>query len=169
MSWLDRDLIATQIINLTTQVTGVLPTANGGTGLSSVGANGTVLTVVAGAPAWAAPASAGYSLVATVSDSNHTLNEFSTGIIVVPFSSLSASRVLTLPDAIQSGTVVLAGTTDNTITDTNTIVWTPASGTIVRINVSAATFTMKSDDFPLNQPAIFYKKASSPSLWVALN
>lgn len=42
-------------INLTTDVTGVLPVANGGTALSSVGSNGNVLTVVAGAPSWQPP------------------------------------------------------------------------------------------------------------------
>lgn len=167
MSWLDRDLIATQIINLTTQVTGVLPVANGGTGLSSVGANGTVLEIVAGAPAWTAPGASGYEVLATIVDSAHTLTEFSTGIIVVPFSGLTASRALTLPDAIQVGTVVIAGVTDNTLTDVNTIVWTPASGNIARANVSAGTFTQKQDDFPLNSPSMFYKKTSN--LWVALN
>ena len=35
-------------------VVGTLPIANGGTGLSTVGSNGQVLTVVSGAPAWAA-------------------------------------------------------------------------------------------------------------------
>lgn len=63
-------------INLTTDVTGVLPTANGGTGLSSyttgdvvyasatntlakraIGTSGQVLTVAGGIPTWATPAS----------------------------------------------------------------------------------------------------------------
>ena len=39
--------------------TGTLAAANGGTGLTSVGANGTVLTVVSGAPAWAVPSATG--------------------------------------------------------------------------------------------------------------
>jgi hypothetical protein len=42
-------------ISLTTDVTGVLPAANGGTGLSSVGTNGQVLTVAGGVPAWSNP------------------------------------------------------------------------------------------------------------------
>ena len=42
-------------VSLTTGVTGTLPVANGGTGLSTVGSNGQVLTVVSGAPAWATP------------------------------------------------------------------------------------------------------------------
>lgn len=42
-------------ISLTAGVSGVLPVANGGTGLSAGGSNGTILTMVSGAPAWAAP------------------------------------------------------------------------------------------------------------------
>lgn len=42
-------------------IAGVLPTTNGGTGLSTVGSNGQVLTIVAGVPAWANPA-ASYTL-----------------------------------------------------------------------------------------------------------
>lgn len=167
MSWLDKDLIITRIIDLTSDVSGVLPVANGGTGLSAVGANGQVLTVVAGLPAWATPGSGSYQVLATVVDSNHTVNEYTSGIIVVPFSGLTASRVLNLPDALQVGTVVIAGVTDNSLTDVNTIVWTPASGNIARANVSATTFAQKNSDFPLNSSAMFYKKTSS--LWVALN
>lgn len=45
---------AARAVNLaTSDVTGVLPYVNGGTGLSAVGTNGYVLTVVSGAPAWA--------------------------------------------------------------------------------------------------------------------
>jgi len=40
-------------IGLTTHVSGILPTANGGTGIATVGNNGQVLTVVGGVPAWA--------------------------------------------------------------------------------------------------------------------
>jgi hypothetical protein len=44
-------------INLaSSDVTGVLPYTNGGTGLSSVGTNGQVLTVSSGAPSWQNPA-----------------------------------------------------------------------------------------------------------------
>jgi hypothetical protein len=46
-------------VGLTTHVSGVLATANGGTGLSTVGTAGQVLTIVAGVPAWAAPATNG--------------------------------------------------------------------------------------------------------------
>jgi hypothetical protein len=43
-------------INLaSSDVTGVLPVANGGTALSSVGLNGQVLTVSGGAPSWQNP------------------------------------------------------------------------------------------------------------------
>jgi hypothetical protein len=42
--------------NLATEVTGILPAANGGTGLNSIGANGTVLTISGGVPTWLAPA-----------------------------------------------------------------------------------------------------------------
>jgi hypothetical protein len=45
--------------NLAAEVTGILPVANGGTGLSTVGANGTVLTVNGGVPTWATPAAGG--------------------------------------------------------------------------------------------------------------
>ena len=39
-------------VNLASEVTGTLPVASGGTGLTSGGANGQVLTMVSGAPAW---------------------------------------------------------------------------------------------------------------------
>jgi trimeric autotransporter adhesin len=45
--------------NLASEVTGILPVANGGTGLSAVGANGTVLTISSGVPTWATPAAGG--------------------------------------------------------------------------------------------------------------
>lgn len=166
MSWLDKDLISTRLIDLTSNVTGVLPSANGGTGLSAVGSNGSVLTVVAGAPAWATPGSGSYQVLATVVDSAHTVSEYTSGVIVVPFSGLTLSRVLTLPDALAVGTVMIAGTIDNSLTDVNTIVWTPQSGNISKANISAATFTQKQSDFPLNSNATFYKKTST--LWVAL-
>ncbi len=41
--------------------TGALPVTNGGTGLSSVGTNGQILTVVNGLPAWTTPAASGGS------------------------------------------------------------------------------------------------------------
>lgn len=50
---LDFVEISGGLINLATDVVGVLPVANGGTGLSTVGTNGQILQVVAGAPAWA--------------------------------------------------------------------------------------------------------------------
>jgi hypothetical protein len=43
-------------------VTGTVAVGNGGTGLTGVGGNGTVLTVVSGAPAWAAPAVGPWSI-----------------------------------------------------------------------------------------------------------
>jgi hypothetical protein len=46
--------LSSSAVDLSTEVTDVLPTGNGGTGLSSVGTDGTVLTVVTGAPAWQA-------------------------------------------------------------------------------------------------------------------
>lgn len=48
-------------LSLAASVTSVLPFGNGGTGLGAVGANGTVLTVVAGAPAWVAPSGSGFT------------------------------------------------------------------------------------------------------------
>lgn len=49
--------LTTGTANLETEVTGTLPFANGGTGLNTVGANGTVLTVNgSGVPAWLTPA-----------------------------------------------------------------------------------------------------------------
>lgn len=59
VAWNGSDFveIAGGLVNLATGVTGVLPPPNGGTGLSSVGSNGQVLTVVSGAPAWQTPAS----------------------------------------------------------------------------------------------------------------
>ncbi len=42
--------------NLASEVSGILPFANGGTGLNTVGANGTVLTINAGVPTWLTPA-----------------------------------------------------------------------------------------------------------------
>ncbi len=67
--------IATQtnITELGTITTGTwngttIAVANGGTGLTSVGAEGTVLTVVDGVPAWAAPATSG--TVTSVSSGN---------------------------------------------------------------------------------------------------
>ncbi|HEY6170932.1 MAG TPA: hypothetical protein VIX80_01620, partial [Candidatus Kapabacteria bacterium] len=44
--------LSSSAVDLSSEVTGVLPIANGGTGLSSVGSDGSVLTVVTGAPAW---------------------------------------------------------------------------------------------------------------------
>ena len=166
MSWLDKDLISTRVIDLTSDVIGVLPFANGGTGLASVGANGTVLEIVAGSPAWTTPGSGSYEVLPTVVDSAHNLTEYTNGVIVVPFSGLTASRALQLPDAIQVGTVVIAGAVDNSLTNVRTIVWTPQSGNISSSNVSASTFTQKQSDFPLNSSATFYKKASN--LWIAL-
>lgn len=59
VAWNGSDFveIAGGRINLATDVTGVLAVANGGTGLSSVGSNGQVLTVSSGVPAWQTPAS----------------------------------------------------------------------------------------------------------------
>jgi hypothetical protein len=168
MSWLDRDLLAARVVNLSdpTQITGILPAASGGTGLGAVGSNGQVLTVVSGAPAWATPGSGSYEVLATVVDSDHTLTEFVQGVIVVPYSGLTAPRALNLPDAIEVGTVVIAGTIDNSLTDAHTIVWTPASGTIEYANVSAATFTQTQDNFPLNSTVKFIKKTST--LWISI-
>ncbi len=54
VAWNGSDFVEISggLINLATDVVGVLPVANGGTGLSTVGTNGQVLQVVAGAPAW---------------------------------------------------------------------------------------------------------------------
>lgn len=46
--------LSSSLVDLSNEVTDVLPTNNGGTGLSTVGSDGDVLTVVAGAPAWQA-------------------------------------------------------------------------------------------------------------------
>ncbi|MBP0581869.1 hypothetical protein J8I29_21245 [Labrys sp. LIt4] len=43
-------------VGLTTHVSGALPVTNGGTGLTSAGSNGQVLTIVSGAPAWSSNA-----------------------------------------------------------------------------------------------------------------
>ncbi len=46
-------------VDLTTDITGVLGVANGGTGLSSAGADGTILTISGGVPTWTTPATDG--------------------------------------------------------------------------------------------------------------
>lgn len=168
MSWLDHDLIASRVIDLTdtTQTSGVLPVSRGGTGLGAVGANGSVLTVSSSIPTWIAPGSGSYQVLPTVVDSDHTITEYTSGVIIVPFSGLTLSRALNLPDALLVGTVVIAGVIDDSLTDSHTIVWTPASGNIEYANVTAATFTQKQSDFPLNSSAKFYKKTST--LWVAI-
>lgn len=77
-------------INLnSSDVTGVLQYANGGTGLSSVGTNGQILTVVAGAPAWQAPSVTIGPLVYNTTTVNDNItvvvgqNAFSVGPITV--------------------------------------------------------------------------------------
>lgn len=77
-------------INLaSSDVTGVLPYANGGTGLSTVGTNGQVLTVSGGAPAWQDPSVTIGPLVYNTDSVNSNLtvttgqNAFSVGPITV--------------------------------------------------------------------------------------
>lgn len=167
MSWLDHDLIASRIVDLSdgTQVENILRVVNGGTGLGAVGANGQVLTVASGAPAWQTPGSGSYTVVTTVVDSDHTVTQ-TNGVIIVPFSGLTLPRVLNLPSTIAVGTIVIAGTIDNSLTDANDLTWTPASGNISYANVNAATFAQKQSDFPLNSQATFVKLTST--LWMAL-
>ena len=77
-------------INLaSSDVTGVLPYTNGGTGLSAVGSNGQVLTVSGGAPSWQTPTGAIGPLVynTTTVSSNLTVptgqNAFTVGPVTV--------------------------------------------------------------------------------------
>lgn len=51
--------IATSLINLASDVTGILPVSNGGTGTSTVPTNGQVLSNVSGVPTWVATSSLG--------------------------------------------------------------------------------------------------------------
>lgn len=55
-------------VSLTAGVTGVLPVANGGTGLSAGGTNGQVLTMVSGAPAWSSPSGGALTAPASPGD-----------------------------------------------------------------------------------------------------
>ncbi len=66
---LDASKITSGVFNIarlpsipTSSITGVFGVSQGGTGLSSVGTNGQVLTVVGGVPAWANAAGSGWSL-----------------------------------------------------------------------------------------------------------
>ena len=52
-------------VNLASEVTGTLPTANGGTGLTSVGTNGQVLQSNGTTLSWATPSSGAMALVST--------------------------------------------------------------------------------------------------------
>lgn len=50
-----KTVVTIGAVSLTAGVSGILPTANGGTGLSTLGSNGQILTIVGGVPAWATP------------------------------------------------------------------------------------------------------------------
>lgn len=97
-----------------------------------------------------------------VVDADYTVTETS-GTVILAFSSLSLPRTIHLP-AATPGTRVRAGVVDNTLTDVNTLVWAPASGSISRANVSAATFAQKQSDFPVNSFVEFVKTST---LWLA--
>ena len=66
--------IANSTINLTTKVTGTLPVANGGTGLTALGTAAQVLRVNSGATAleYATPASGSYVFLGETSAANAT-------------------------------------------------------------------------------------------------
>jgi hypothetical protein len=74
------------VINLTNQVTGVLPVTNGGTGLSTAGPNGTIFTVVAGVPTWAPASTVVVPNDVTVGSTKVTLGGTPTGAALQPFS-----------------------------------------------------------------------------------
>jgi hypothetical protein len=96
-------------------------------------------------------------------DADYTVTE-TDGLVILLFSSLSAARAINLPANGNTGMRVRAGVIDNSLTDVNALVWTPASGNISRANVSAATFVQTQDDFPLNSFAEFVKTST---LWLA--
>jgi hypothetical protein len=82
---------------LAASVTGILGVAHGGSGLGAVGANGTVLTVVAGAPTWAAPAASGITQL-----TNDVLAGPGTGsqsTTVVQLTGGSGGSLVTVPTA----------------------------------------------------------------------
>jgi hypothetical protein len=74
------------VINLANQVTGVLPVTNGGTGLSTVGPNGTIFTVVAGVPTWAFAPTVVVPSNVTAGSTKVTLGGTPTGAALQPFS-----------------------------------------------------------------------------------
>jgi hypothetical protein len=74
------------VINLANQVTGVLPVTNGGTGLSTVGPNGTIFTVVAGVPTWAPASAVVVPNDVTAGSTKVTLGGTPTGAALQPFS-----------------------------------------------------------------------------------
>lgn len=97
VAWNGTDfvVVAGGLVDLTTGVTGVLPVVNGGTALSSVGANGQVLTVVSGAPAWTSPSVSIGPLVynTTTVNTNITIPSGQNAFTVGPVTINSGSAV----------------------------------------------------------------------------
>jgi hypothetical protein len=86
--------IANSTIDLTAKVTGILPVANGGTGLSSPGTSGNVLT--SNGTTWVSSAPAGGNYTVTSKTANYTLTSTDQ---VVTVDGTGGSFTLTLPVA----------------------------------------------------------------------
>jgi hypothetical protein len=86
-------------------VTGVAQVANGGTGLSAVGPNGQVLTVVSGVPAWSSPTSGSAGPIRFPITTTATQNSITT----IPGGSLVTRVAVRVTSAFSGGTTIQIG------------------------------------------------------------
>lgn len=131
-------------VSLTTGVSGILPTANGGTGLSTVGTSGQILTIVSGAPAWASPTSGG---VGTVTASSPLASSGGT----TPNISISAST--------GSGSIVLA--TSPTLVAP---ILGAATGSSLVLENGVSTLTVGSQSFPTTPTSMLVQNSAAQGL-----
>jgi hypothetical protein len=102
-------------VSLTAGVTGTLPVSSGGTGLSAGGTNGQVLTMVSGAPAWAAPPGGSLSSPANPADDGKVAIASSGNLTyaLLANANVSATAAITLSKLANGSACSVVGRASN--------------------------------------------------------
>ena len=153
---------------LTTGVTGTLPATNGGTGSASftvgdllyanttttlaklgIGSTGQVITVAAGAPAWASPAAPGTGTVTSVAVSGGTTGLTTSGGPITSSGTITLAGTLAVANG-GTGVTTSTGSGNNVLSTSPTIITPVIRNTVSVIGtnttaVASATYVMTAD------------------------
>ena len=134
-----------------------LPTTSGGTGLTTVGANGSFLQIQSGAPAWTTPSFAAGTVTSVSASVPSFLSVLVTSPNITPSIAITYSGTA-LPTTSGGTGLTVIGANNTFLTSNGTVAsWLSSSGTGDVVRVTSATMTT---------PAVTSTVAGTPALAV---